>query len=198
MLVAGCRYWWPNKPFRENYTPQLHVLSLTVDSAETPAADSSVGDSVVKHRFGFVEWSEAAPDEGTWFLVNGRRINFVSDATPEAAMSSYDCYTNSPAFATLEGAKETWKRYMRVGMSANRIHQSTPTQVGAPWHLFHKQNPVIMLHTCMLIIVFGEAKQWVWLSVACELRRSCSTLRTRSALRCSLRRRFVGIARWIE
>ena len=114
-------FWWPNKPFHEDYTPKLHVLALSVTSSSGEVATAN-------HRFGFVEWSEASNNR-TWYTVNGRRINFISDATPEAAMSTYDCYTTSPAFNTLEGAKETWKRYMRVGMSANRIHQSTPTQI---------------------------------------------------------------------
>ncbi len=118
-------YWWPNKPFREHYVPKLQILTLTI----TPrgGAESSAVTSA-QRRFGFVEWAEAAGN-GTWYTVNGRRINFISDATPEAAMSTYDCYTTSPAFNTLEGAKETWRRYMRIGMSANRIHQSTPTQI---------------------------------------------------------------------
>jgi hypothetical protein len=114
-------YWWPNKPFREDYVPKLQVLTLTVHGAGAVVA-------TVEHRFGFVEWAEA-PHNQTFYTVNGRRINFISDATPEAAMSTYDCYTTSPAFNTIEGAKETWRRYMRVGMSANRIHQSTPTQI---------------------------------------------------------------------
>lgn len=115
-------FWWPNKPFHEDYTPKLHVLALSVTSSSGEVA------ATASHRFGFVEWSEA-PNNRTWYTVNGRRINFISDATPEAAMSTYDCYTTSPAFNTLEGAKETWRRYMRIGMSANRIHQSTPTQI---------------------------------------------------------------------
>ena len=120
--LGNASYWWPNKPFRENYVAKLQVLTLSVhDSAGTIVA-------VAEHRFGFVEWAEA-PHNQTWYTVNGRRINFISDATPEAAMSTYDCYTTSPAFNTIEGAKETWRRYMRMGMSANRIHQSTPTQI---------------------------------------------------------------------
>ena len=114
-------YWWPNKPFKEDYTATLHTLTLTATATLSNAAADSLGTgttATVARRFGFVEWSEAA-NNGTWYLVNGRRINFISDATPEAAMSSYDCYTVSPAFSTLEGAKETWKRYMRLGISAN-------------------------------------------------------------------------------
>ena len=117
-------FWWPNKPCSEDYTPALFVLALKARAqAPAPAATATAS-----RRFGFVEWGEAGGN-GTWYTVNGRRINLISDATPEAAMSQYDCYTTSEAFGTLEGAKETFRRYMRLGLSANRIHQSTPTQV---------------------------------------------------------------------
>ena len=115
--LGNSSYWWPNKPFRDAYTPQLQVLTLSVSAANAPVATA-------EHRFGFVEWAEA-PDNQTWYTVNGRRINFISDATPEAAMSSYDCYTTSPAFSTLEGAKETWRRYMRIGVSRSNALLTT-------------------------------------------------------------------------
>ena len=92
-------------------TPSRGSGTLTGESA-APAASAAA--ATAEHRFGFVEWAEA-PRNGTWYTVNGRRINFISDATPEAAMSSYDCYTTSPAFSSLEGAKETWRQYMRIG-----------------------------------------------------------------------------------
>lgn len=31
-------------------------------------------------------------------------------------------------FTPVAAAAETWSRYMRVGITSNRIHQSTPTQ----------------------------------------------------------------------
>jgi hypothetical protein len=81
-----------------------------------------------KQRFGFVEWTEGP----YYYLVNGVRINFISDGTPESAMSHYDCYSVSPAFlrptSPGTGCPETWKKYMRLGICANRIHQSTPTE----------------------------------------------------------------------
>jgi hypothetical protein len=114
-------YWWPNKPFREDYTPVLHNLNLSVFEKNT-LLDTRV------QRFGFVEWTEGP----FYYLVNGVRINQVSDGTPEPGMSEYDCYTVSPAFLpptdSTGGCPETWKRYMRLGISANRIHQSTPTE----------------------------------------------------------------------
>jgi hypothetical protein len=119
-------YWWPNKPFREDYKAVLHNLTVTINE-KYKKWDTRT------QRFGFVEWAEG-PDtaRSLYYMVNGVRINQVSDGTPEPAMSEYDCYSVSPAFlpptdSTL-GCSETWKRYMRLGISANRIHQSTPTE----------------------------------------------------------------------
>ena len=113
-------YWWPNKPFREDYRAILHNLKISLFEKKE-LVDRKV------QRFGFVEWSEGP----YYYLVNGVRINQISDGTPESAMSEYDCYTISPAFLpptdSSLGCPETWKRYMRLGISANRTHQSTPT-----------------------------------------------------------------------
>lgn len=120
--LGPASYWWPNRPFSETYSPQLHWmnLSLTVHGQSSPV-------STLTHRFGFVEWSEGP----YYYLVNGVRVNHLSDATPEQGMSYYDAYSQT-AFAEATGpgtgAQETWKRYMRVGMTSNRIHQSTPTE----------------------------------------------------------------------
>ena len=114
-------YWWPNKPFRENYTPQLHNLDFSL-------SEKGKTLQTLTRRFGFVEWTEGP----YYYLVNGVRLNFISDATPEAAMSEYDCYSTAAAFlpptVAGTGCPETWKRYMRLGICANRIHQSTPTE----------------------------------------------------------------------
>ncbi len=114
-------YWWPNKPFREDYRAQLHFLNLVLKDGKSVHQQK-------RQRFGFVEWTEGP----LYYLVNGVRINQVSDGTPESAMSEYDCYSTSPAFLPPTGpgtgCPETWKKYMRLGISANRIHQSTPTR----------------------------------------------------------------------
>ena len=118
---GNASYWWPNKPFREDYTPQLHNLEFSLLEKRQTL-------QTLTRRFGFVEWTEGP----YYYLVNGVRINFISDATPEAAMSDYDCYATAAAFLPPTrpgtGCPETWKRYMRLGLGANRIHQSTPTE----------------------------------------------------------------------
>ena len=114
-------WWWPNKLFREDYIAQLHTLDLTLGAAGTVIATR-------RQRFGFVEWGEGP----FYYLVNGVRINQLSDSTPESGMSAYDCYTTSPAFLPPTrpgtGCPETFRRYMRLGMNTNRIHNSTPTE----------------------------------------------------------------------
>jgi len=113
-------YWWPNKPFREDYKAQLHNLSVSVKEGAT-ILDAE------KQRFGFVEWGEGP----YYYTVNGVRVNHISDATPEPHMTRYDGYTNTPAFlpptASCKGFPETLRRYMRIGINTNRMHQSTAT-----------------------------------------------------------------------
>jgi len=120
-MLGPASYWWPNKPFREDYQARLHNLNLTLKDGKSVLQQKT-------ERFGFVEWTEGP----FYYLVNGVRINQVSDGTPESAMSEYDCYSVSPAFLPPTGpgtgCPETWKKYMRLGISANRIHQSTPTR----------------------------------------------------------------------
>ena len=113
--------WFPNKPYAEDYLAVLHWLNLTLTDRG--------GGTVHRfdQRFGFADWRDDLIP-GKW-SINGVAVNFISDATPESGMSHYDCYTQSSAFNTIDGARETWRRYMRLGISSNRIHQSTPTQV---------------------------------------------------------------------
>ena len=118
--LGPASWWWPNKPFREDYRAQLHHLDLTVQPAGGEAQRW-------RQRFGFVEWSEGP----YYYRVNGVRVNHLGDGTPEAAMSAYDCYTNAPAFRPPTGPgtglPETIRRYQRLGLCTYRVHQSTPT-----------------------------------------------------------------------
>ena len=111
-------WWWPNRPFSESYLSQLHVLNATLALRGAPASRAS-------QRFGLVEHAESS---SFFYTLNGVRVNHLSDATPENGMSFYDAYANEDAFGGGGGARETWRRYMRLGVTSNRIHQSTPTQ----------------------------------------------------------------------
>jgi hypothetical protein len=113
-------YWWPNIPFKEDYIAKLHLLSIVLKENNTVYDSQSL-------RFGFRE------TEGpNYYMINGVRVNLIGDGTPESGMSEYDCYSTSPAFlpptGPNTGCPETWKRYMRLGINANRTHQSTPTE----------------------------------------------------------------------
>ena len=111
-------YWWPNIPFREDYTAQLHHLNIDLsDKMRLRHAFSS--------RFGFVEHAEGP----YYYTVNGVRVNNISDGTTEAQLSEYDAYAELAGYKTAEACRETWKRFLRVGINANRVCQSTPTQM---------------------------------------------------------------------
>lgn len=118
--LGPASWWWPNKPFREDYQAQLHWLDLTLAEGAAPLHRW-------RQRFGFVEWSEGP----FFYRVNGVRINHLGDGTPEAAMNEYDCYAVAPAFLPPTGPgtgfPETVRRYQRMGMCTYRVHQSTST-----------------------------------------------------------------------
>ena len=112
-------YWWPNIPFREDYQAQLHFLDVNLREGETIRQSVST-------RFGFCTHAEGP----LYYTVNGVRVNGRSDATTESQLD-YDAYS-APAFTAPTkpgtGCQETWRRYMRVGMNMNRVHQGTPTE----------------------------------------------------------------------
>jgi hypothetical protein len=113
-------YWWPNVPFREDYVAKLHWLDLRVDEGDV-ALDSR------RQRFGFVEHAEGP----YYYTINGVRLNLPGDATAITQGGVYDGYAEAPAFRPPTGpgtgAAETWRRYMRLGIRANRTHQEPPT-----------------------------------------------------------------------
>ncbi len=114
-------YWWPNKPFRESYTARLHNLHLTIQ-------EGNQKQDARTQRFGFAEYSEGP----YYYRINGIRVNHISDGTTESQMSCYDAYTESPAFqpptGPNTGCRETWHRYMRIGINTNRMCISPPTE----------------------------------------------------------------------
>ena len=109
-------YWWPNIPFREGYRAQLHCLNFTVAEAGAPCHTTST-------RFGFVEHGEGPH----YYTVNGVRVTGLSDGAAEGGLSHYDAYGSSVAFLGA-GCRESWRRYMRIGINMNRLHCSPPTK----------------------------------------------------------------------
>jgi len=125
-------YWWPNIPFREDYSTQLHYLNLSLlEAGNSPPSSASQKYMKSWHaislRFGFVEHAEGP----FYYTVNGVRVTGFSDATAEGQVSFYDAYS-SPAWLPPTkpgtGAPESWRRYMRVGININRLHCSPPTE----------------------------------------------------------------------
>jgi hypothetical protein len=122
-------YWWPNKPFRESYEAVLHNLKLELEEGKTRWHERT-------RRFGFVQFAEGPPGESGepwYYTVNGVRVNNISDSTCEPQMSYFDTYSVAPAFLPPEegeegGCAETWRRYQRIGIDANRICCAIPTE----------------------------------------------------------------------
>lgn len=114
-------YWWPNIPFAEDYQATLHYLDLNLSA-------NGAEQYELRQRFGFVEHAEGP----FYYTVNGVRVNLPSDASAVTQGCVYDGYAEAEAFRYSEdpnkGCQETWKRYMRLGIRANRTHQEPPTQ----------------------------------------------------------------------
>lgn len=111
-------WWWPNIPFREDYQAQLHLLHWALKEDGKEVAEKT-------QRFGFVEHAEGP----YYYTVNGVRVNNFSDGTTETQLSEFDAYAELPAYKTADACCETWRRFMRIGINANRISQSTPTRL---------------------------------------------------------------------
>ena len=117
-------YWWPNVPFDEKYRAVLHFLNVEVmEDGKTLDTD--------RRRFGFVEYGEGA----TYYTVNGIRIFQFMDSSQEHVWSVpgkvngfQTAYQFLPAFGTVDGAKETWRRYQRLGINTFRMHSSAGSE----------------------------------------------------------------------
>lgn len=115
-------YWWPNIPFSEDYVATLHNLTLSLTNTRGRQIYNMI------QRFGFVEHAEGP----YYYTVNGVRVNLPSDASAATQGCVYDAYSESDAFKYSSdrnsGCHLTWKKYMRLGIRANRTHQEPPTQ----------------------------------------------------------------------
>jgi hypothetical protein len=115
-------FWWPNIPFKEDYVATLHNLCLNLFNG------SGRKIFTMKQRFGFVEHSEGP----YYYTINGVRVNMPSDASAATQGCVYDAYTESDAYKYSKdynkGCQFTWKKFMKLGIRANRTHQEPPTQ----------------------------------------------------------------------
>lgn len=118
-------YWWPNIPFREEYIATLHNLILEIRGEEM---NFGKPHQTYTQRFGFCEHAEGP----YYYTVNGVRVMQVGDVTTESQIGAYDAYATLPAFLPPTkpgtGCPETWRRYMRCGINANRVSCNLPTK----------------------------------------------------------------------
>ena len=114
-------YWWPNIPFREDYTATLHWLNLALEEAGKPLHK-------LRQRFGFAEHKEGP----FYYTVNGVRYTSFADSNAHGQVGEFDCWSETPCFqpprGEVKGCPETWKRYQRIGFNSMRVHQSVPTR----------------------------------------------------------------------
>ncbi len=117
-------FWWPNIPFREDHVAELHNIHFTIKDAGN-ALDTQT------QRFGFVQFTEGANK----YQVNGIDVFQFMDSTQEGMFTpdTKDGFGN--AYAVTQGwlggengAKETWKKYLRLGINTFRVHSSAPTK----------------------------------------------------------------------
>lgn len=113
-------YWWPNIPFEEAYTARLHWLHVSVYDGGRKL------DSLAQ-RFGFAEYTEGP----YYYKINGVHVFQFGDDTQESHYSggAQLGFLNTEGWGDgPRGAKETWKRYLRIGINSYRIHISAATR----------------------------------------------------------------------
>lgn len=118
--LGAASYWWPNIPFKEKYLAKLHFLDLSLNIGEKKIDSLNL-------RFGFSEYTE-----GPYFYkINGVHIFQIGDGTQETHFGSFQTgYLTTEGWgAGPKGAKETWRRYMRIGMNSFRFHNSAATEI---------------------------------------------------------------------
>lgn len=136
-------YWWPNVPYQEGYRAQLHNLTVAI------TADAITHEKTV--RFGFRE----SRQEGPYFTLNGRRINYRGDNLQVANYDQIDFGGKGDAIDTLPGFlppsadNPGWPKavdnYLRLNYNVQRTHMG-------PWSPY-------MLDVCdeMGLMLIGES-----------------------------------------
>lgn len=113
-------YWWPNIPFRDDYSPVFHWLELSLEEG---------GKSLHRRRqrFGFVEYAEGP----YYYTVNGVRFCSIGDSLSYGQAGEFDTWTETPCFQPphdhVRGCPEVWRRYQKIGFNTLRLSTSVPT-----------------------------------------------------------------------
>lgn len=114
-------YWWPNIPYREDYSATLHWLNLSLTE------DHQVIHRR-KERFGFVGHAEGP----FFYTVNGVRYTSMGGSISHGQVGDYDCFYETPCFQPAgeqtRGCPETWRRYQRIGFNTLRLSTSVPSR----------------------------------------------------------------------
>ena len=118
-------YWWPNIPFDEKYRAVLHFLDIEVMEGRQ---DDRYCPAALRIR--------AVRRGGVLLLtVNGTRVFQFMDSSQEHVWSVpgkvngfQAAYQFLPAFGTVDGARETWRRYQRLGINTFRMHSSAGSE----------------------------------------------------------------------
>ncbi len=112
-------HWWPNVPYRANYTAQLHTLNLAVLVA---------GQTVQQYsrRFGFRQFQAV----GSHYFLNGIRCNLRGDNQQEANFGT-DAYGIKKGFGPPTADNPGWPQAVdnlqRLNFNVMRIHQIPAT-----------------------------------------------------------------------
>ena len=122
--LGSTSYWWPNIPFDENYAAKLHYIHVSINEGTTRL------DSLTQ-RFGFADYTEGP----YYYKINGVKVSMFGDGTQETmwrtpGINYQTAYVNLEGWGSgPNGAKETWKRYLRLGMNCFRFHNSAATEI---------------------------------------------------------------------
>ena len=128
--LGASSYWWPNVPYQQGYTAQLHYLNLAIASGSgAPMID---GTSV---RFGFRQCTVASDGTNTNYYLNGIRVNFRGDSLQGADYDSIvydgghgDAYDTLPGFLSgTNGWAQAVDNYQHLNYNFVRLHQEPVT-----------------------------------------------------------------------
>ncbi len=134
--LGPASYWWPNVPYRPDYTARLHYLRVALRDGATLVHERLV-------RFGFRDITQAhATPQNTYYFLNGVRVNLRGDNLQGADYDSIvtdggpgDAYDTWPGFLAPDAGNPGWpqavRNYQQLNYNVIRIHQ----ELAAPYML---------------------------------------------------------------